>query len=148
MPYIISILTEPPDSASLHDISTLAGISSTQQGDVVRRHIQNMLREGHVILTATKNDGAVVGLAVMLYFSSLKEGRVAKLEVLGVHPEHRNQGVGSTLLARCINIARQGGVSALRITSTREHTLPNKILLSHGFEVHPSSSFELSFTRR
>lgn len=77
-----------PDTAGKKPDRYLVNLQSGRLGDFSRRYI----------ITAQDND-KVIGLLIGLP----AEEKMLHIYTVGVLPEYRNKGVGSTLIRRCIN---------------------------------------------
>ncbi|HSY61616.1 MAG TPA: GNAT family N-acetyltransferase [Cytophaga sp.] len=114
----ISIATE----STIEALCDLLNLLFTQEADFVSdREKQRMgLKEiivhpeiGEIFIL--KKDDTIVGMVSLLYsISTALGGRVATLEDMILHPNHRSQGAGTFLLAHAIGHAKE--VQCKRIT--------------------------------
>lgn len=103
-----------------------------KQADGLERIITDP-RVGHILVL--RHSGEVVAMVNLLYTVSTALGeRVAILEDMIVHQDHRRGGAGSRLLQAAIEFAR--GEGCLRITLLTDHDNNGAIRFyrNHGFE--------------
>lgn len=88
-----------PDIAGKKPDRFLENLQSGKLGDYSQRYI----------ITALDNN-KVIGLLI-----GLPEGKVFHIYSMGVLPQYRGMGVGSTLLAKCINDMLKKGVYEIKL---------------------------------
>jgi mycothiol synthase len=66
---------------------------------------------------------------------SAEAGSVARIDMLGVDPDHRGKGVGSAVLAAGLSLLRQRGVNILKLTVDSENDAALALYSAAGFEV-------------
>jgi GNAT superfamily N-acetyltransferase len=83
-----------------------------------------------------------VGVAVLAYTWTIEHGgRVAWLDELFVAPEVRGCGVGTALLHRAIDVAREDGCQAIDLEVDRDHARVESLYLREGFFALPRRRF-------
>jgi GNAT superfamily N-acetyltransferase len=80
--------------------------------------------------------GAVVGVCQLIVFRHLQQhgGRCAEIESVHVHPEHRGQGIGHTLMRAAMARAAELGCYRVQLTSNVARADAHRFYLSLGFE--------------
>jgi ribosomal protein S18 acetylase RimI-like enzyme len=91
-------------------------------------------------LSLTQRDGVVTRIAVRdgerLGFVALEFGRgVGWIQAIAVIPSERGQGVGGTLVAEAIRVARHTGVPRLRLTTAQANVEALELFLKCGFAI-------------
>ncbi len=87
-----------------------------QQRVILRRtraEMAALLNTGFV----AERDGRVVGFGAVEIYSK----KLAEIQCLAVAPEHRGCGLGSELVRRCVDLARQRGVMEVMAISSSEN---------------------------
>ena len=132
-------------SATLDDIPTLCrllAILFSQETEFQPNHtsqvaalkiLLNNPELGEIIVARSTNQ--VIGIVSLLYtVSTALGGRVALLEDMLIHPDFRNQAIGSCLLSHAVNIAREKGCRRITLL-TDKHNLPaQRFYRRHGFK--------------
>jgi GNAT superfamily N-acetyltransferase len=81
-----------------------------------------------------RQNGRAVGMVNLLYsISTARGGRVAILEDMVVHPNHRGRGAGSTLLRATIDFAREQGCSRITLLTDRSNAEAMRFYERLGF---------------
>jgi GNAT superfamily N-acetyltransferase len=81
-------------------------------------HLNNILLEGNIAIVA-EVDGNIVGHAEILISEEPIKGsilKIAHLDVLEVHKDYRNKGIGKTMISFVEDIARTEGCELLSVT--------------------------------
>jgi len=79
-------------------------------------------------------DPEPVGIAVLAYTWTLEHGgRVAWLDELFVVPEHRDRGVGLTMLRRALAVAKDAGCRAVDLEVDASHERSEHLYEREGF---------------
>jgi ribosomal protein S18 acetylase RimI-like enzyme len=146
MSFDVRILTHKPvTDAHLAELTELVRILNKDLPPVALEHINAMVDEGHVVLVAETPDGALVGVATLIYFHQLAHGRVAQIHTVAVREECRGKGIGTTLMTRLLGIAKQGGAAHVGLTSNPSRTEAHQLYKRLGFELHDTNAFMLVF---
>ena len=109
----------PGDEAAIADLAALDALCNSHPWS--REDFLQSLRDGHLCLVARADDGHLIGFAVARALPD-----EAELLLIGIHPEHRREGVGRSLLtalerrlaalgARCMHLE----VRALNVGAQR-----------------------------
>lgn len=93
--------------------------------------------ETGAILVARDGDRVLAMVNLLFTVSTALGERVAWLEDMVVHPEARQQGVGSALLAHALQWARQQGVRRVTLLTDSDNTVAHQLYARQGFT--PSS---------
>lgn len=90
------------------------------------------------LLVARDQTGEVIGMVSLLYsVSTALGGRVALLEDMVMHPNYRNQGIGSQLLQSAIALAKKRKVMRITLLTDSDNYNAQSFYRRQGF--HPSS---------
>jgi ribosomal protein S18 acetylase RimI-like enzyme len=90
--------------------------------------------QGH-FLVARNDDGDITACVSLLYLISTAEGgKVALLEDMIVHPDHRRQGIGKTLLEAAKSFAKQQGCTRVTLLTDQNNTSAQALYQHLGFE--------------
>ncbi len=86
-----------------------------------------------VVLTAKDSD-SIIGMVVLLYtISTALGGRVAILEDMVVSASMRGKGVGSALISKCFEVAKQDGCLRITLLTDEDNQKAQTFYLRHGF---------------
>lgn len=87
---------------------------------------------GHILVL--RLDGEIIAMVNLLYTVSTALGeRVALLEDMIVHPDHRGDGAGSRLLQAAIEFARGAGCRRITLLTDHDNSGAIRFYRSHGF---------------
>ena len=112
-------------------------------------HVRDVERRARhcPILVAVDEEGRILGSVSYVpgpdnpYAESEREGE-AGFRMLGVAPEARGRGVGTALVAACVERATVEGRTAIVLSSTPEMTDAHRLYLRLGFERAPERDFD------
>ena len=118
-------------------IDDLLGLMKELNADLKVTALQqqrSVASPGTRIFVAENDEKHIIGCATLCVFES-PTGRKASVEDVVVLPAYRGQGIGSTLLTRIIDFAKNKLAPIdLRLTSNPARTEANALYLSMGFE--------------
>jgi GNAT superfamily N-acetyltransferase len=98
---------------------------------------------GHILVA--RRDGQVVGMVGLLYtISTALGGRVAWMEDLVVASPARNAGLGSQLLRRALECARDNGCLRVTLLTDRDNLPAQRFYQRHGFNLSAMIPMRLS----
>jgi GNAT superfamily N-acetyltransferase len=90
--------------------------------------------------------GSPLGMINVLFtVSTALGGRVAILEDLVVHPDHRGSGAGSKLLQAAIDFAKSVGCRRLTLLTDQTNISAQRFYKRHGFTLSEMVPMRLSF---
>jgi GNAT superfamily N-acetyltransferase len=86
-------------------------------------------------LLVADRDGEVVGVCQLIVFRHLQSrgGLCAEVESVHVHPDHRGNGIGTTLMEAAIERARELGCYRVQLTSNVARTEAHRFYEALGF---------------
>ena len=130
---------EPAQPADIDDISALNKVFRRaadrpdyyESASWVRPHLKDI----HVI----RDDFGVAAHACIGIYSDY-----ARLEMLSVREDRRQQGMGRALVDHAINLARDAGVPELRVGSGRRFKVKD-YYLRQGFEIDDARTNDLNY---
>ena len=103
--------------ATIEDVGgILELIEPLEEAGVLVRRSRERIETEIDRFTVIERDGTIIACAALYPFP---EARMAELACLAVHPDYRNQGRGDQLLERLEQEARQAGIEALFVLTTR-----------------------------
>ena len=105
-------------------------------GSVTASTVREWIRETQVFVAET-DEGVVGGVRL-----ETTEG-VATISRLGVRERWKGEGIGSRLLERAEQAAREAGHTTVRLTTPDEHPFLPEFYHSHGYEI--TGDYPLSF---
>jgi GNAT superfamily N-acetyltransferase len=112
----------------------------SQNAKLSRMYEQILADERYGFLLVGKAGCEIVGVAYVATILSIEHGaRVGWLEELYVRPEHRDIGIGSSLLTSTIKLAHKMGLSALDLEVDVEHRRVESLYQRFGFRRLPRS---------
>ena len=101
--------------------------------------------EGGQILVV-REGGSPLGMINLLFtVSTALGGRVAILEDMVVHPNHRGRGAGSKLLQAAIDFAKSVGCRRLTLLTDQTNKSGQRFYKRHGFTLSEMVPMRLSF---
>ena len=92
--------------------------------------IQEITNNRFAIYLTAKYDGTVAGYAGM--WNVCGEGHITNI---AVHPEFRNQGIGSSLMRGLINISRENNISRMTLEVRKSNSAAQSLYKKFGFEI-------------
>ena len=90
---------------------------------------QEIMENKFAIYLSAQVDGRVVGYAGM--WSVCGEGHITNI---AVHPEYRQVGIGSRLMERLIDIAKEEGISWMTLEVRKSNLVAQRLYKKYGFE--------------
>lgn len=100
-------------------------------------------------LLVAKNETTMVGFAILATTWTVEHGgRVAWLEELYVLPSMRNSGIGTELMARALEVARDLGCLAVDLEVDAEHARAEHLYARAGFRRLPRTRWSLPLGTR
>ncbi|MEM1334941.1 MAG: GNAT family N-acetyltransferase [Actinomycetota bacterium] len=131
--------------------SPMFGAISAPDREAMRDHIGRMMRERGDEALVARADAIDVGL-LMLESVAPDDGRLIEYEQpfigpTATAPGHRSRGVGTALVGRAVELARERGHDVLGVSFSSANPLSRPFWLGHGFvptgytalrAVHPS----------
>ena len=89
---------------------------------------------GAVLVCEDKNNGFIVGMAILLYTVSTALGKkVALLEDMIVDPAYRSQGIGSLLLQHAVGLAEDMEFGRITLLTDEENKTAHAFYRNNGF---------------
>ena len=123
----------PIHRATLQDLDALARLEQYFPSDRLNRaHLRHLLRRGHADIWACKNEGLLLGDAVVLY---RRGAQTARLYSLVVHPDHRRCGVARSLLTAAESTAGVRGCRALRLEVRPDNASAIRLYRKCGYKI-------------
>lgn len=130
--------------AAAHDIPALCGLLAllfaqeaefTPDGDKQARGLARIVGDPQAgAILVAREQGAIVGMVNLLFTVSTALGeRVALLEDMLVAPPARGRGIGSALLARAIEHAREQGCRRITLLTDGDNAAAQRFYRRHGF---------------
>jgi ribosomal protein S18 acetylase RimI-like enzyme len=132
-------------SATLDDIPTLCkllAILFSQETEFQPHHAKqeaalkillNNPDLGDIIVA--RSDIRTIGMVSLLYtVSTALGGRVAILEDMLVHPDFRNQAIGSHLLNHAVSVAREKACRRITLLTDKDNLAAQQFYQRHGFK--------------
>ncbi len=90
------------------------------------------------LLVAQDADGTIIGMVSLLYtVSTALGGRVALMEDMVIHPDHRNQGHGSLLVGAAVALAKEHGCKRITLLTDFDDLAAERFYQKHGFSLSP-----------
>lgn len=98
--------------------------------------------EGRGAILAAIEDGAVVGVAVLAHTWTLEHGgHTTWLDELYVAEPARGKGIGTALLRRAMEVAREEGCAGIDLEVDRDHARVESLYAREGFKSLPRKRF-------
>jgi ribosomal protein S18 acetylase RimI-like enzyme len=86
-------------------------------------------------IIVARSDIQTIGMVSLLYtVSTALGGRVAILEDMLVHPDFRNQAIGSHLLSHAVSVAREKGCRRITLLTDKDNLPAQRFYQRHGFK--------------
>lgn len=99
------------------------------------------------ILVLRKGDEVVAMVNLLFTVSTALGGRVAMLEDMVVHPDHRGGGTGSRLLQAAIDHAHVAGCLRITLLTDGDNVAAQRFYARHGFTPSAMLPMRLSLSR-
>ena len=90
---------------------------------------------GEPAFLVAERDGSVVGYVVADSVSN-RGTEVGHVKDIAVHPEHRGEGIGSTLLTRALAVLGANGIDRVKLEVRAENDEALRLYRRFGFEPH------------
>jgi GNAT superfamily N-acetyltransferase len=114
---------------------------------ITRETIERVIDDDSVhVVYAKDTEGAIIGIASMSIHFHLTHGRVAFIDSVSVHKSHERKGIARQLMTQLIGVARQGGVTRIRLTSKRFRTSAHALYRSLSFVENNTVVMDLHLT--
>ena len=115
----------------IKELASLTHGKSTLDEQGVKAFLQT---PDHNIVVAQTAGGSVVGLASFIYRKNLyHNGLVCSVEEMVVNWGHQNRGVGSALMEKVLEEARQRGCVAISLATEKDNLAAQRFYRRHGF---------------
>lgn len=93
-------------------------------------------------LLVAESQGKIVGVIHQVFLYDLLNGGInSYIGTLVVEEHYRNQGIGSQLMQKATNIARQKGVIEVRLDTPKDNVVAIKFFKKHGFQREDTINF-------
>ena len=115
---------------------SVPGVPSPEGGDMaLYRSALHEINEGVGAVLVAQLGDEVVGVCQLIVFRHLhrRGGLCAEIESVHVHPEHRGDGIGSTLVGEAVERARALGCYRVQLTSNRVRNDAHRFYERLGF---------------
>lgn len=97
------------------------------------RHILDDPNIGRILIY--RDDGRVVGMVNLLFTVSTALGaKVAMLDDIVVHPDHRDKGIGSQLIGAAIDLCKSEGCARIHLHTDHDNHGAQRLYERHGFK--------------
>lgn len=103
-------------------------------------NVRGRIGEGELIVA--ERDGKLVGAVTLFRDWQGAQADAAGVRMLAVPPAERGEGIGTALMAHCVEQARQGGKQRVVITVTQEMESVRDITERMGFTRAPQLDHE------
>lgn len=90
-----------------------------------------------------EHGGKVIGFGCLIIHQVPTKGKVARVEDIIVHIDHRGKGLGKSLMNELIAIARGKGVKHIDLTSNPTRVPARKLYESLGFKLRDTGTFRM-----
>ena len=118
----------------------------TAKQSVALRQIIEHPETGHILVL--RDEQTIIGMVSLLFtISTASGGQAALLEDMIMHPEYRNEGLGSRLLQAAIEQARSAGCLRITLLTDRANDAAIRFYLRHGFAMSAMLPLRLSLDK-
>ena len=90
-----------------------------------------------------EHNGKVIGFGCLIIHQVPTKGKVARVEDVVVHIDHRGKGLGKSLMKELVQIARGKGVKHIDLTSNPSRVPARKLYESLGFKLRDTGAFRM-----
>lgn len=101
--------------------------------------------EGSSLVAARGPEMTIIGMACVSVYR-VPTGIRAIIEDVVVDTPARGQGIGESLIRRCLEIAQSKGASAVTLTSNPGRQAANRLYLRMGFQPRETNSYIYKFS--
>jgi ribosomal protein S18 acetylase RimI-like enzyme len=124
--------------------------SPTPSAEDFAARFRKLLARDDVLVLLAEEEAAAVGFAFLtLRPTPYFDGPVAQLEELYVRPELRDEGIGTALLTRAVELVREQGTGEMHINVDEVDTDTRRFYERHGFtNVAPGTDYRMLFYER
>ncbi|MBR4157746.1 MAG: GNAT family N-acetyltransferase [Oscillospiraceae bacterium] len=100
----------------------------------VSRTLEKMSTDSRYYTFVAEEDGRVVGFITYVEVLSIDDpDGYIKINGIAVHPEYRNRGIGTQLIARAEQTARERGSNSIGVASVFKRTETHRLYENLGF---------------
>jgi ribosomal protein S18 acetylase RimI-like enzyme len=146
-----SILLRPAAIADIPQLAALLDLLFSQEADFTpdaekqSRALRLIIEQPEIgcIYCAADAEKIVGMVNLLLTVSTAEGGRVAILEDLIVHPDHRRDGIGKQLLLHAITAARAAGCLRITLLTDSTNALALQFYKNAGFTASQMVPFRL-----
>jgi GNAT superfamily N-acetyltransferase len=127
----------------------------------LKDYFKTKLSTGQCVVMLAEDDAAIIGTGILFFYDTIpsvsnRTGRCGYIESLYVHPAYRRQKIGTLLLTKLVEFAREKECLAIMLNATEEsknlysrhgfnakdnymiYEIPNKMLTKNSGPVHPN----------
>lgn len=125
------------DAAHLDDAARLLALLNPETpAALVRERLETILREHpHYQLIGAFAEGALVGVCGAWIATKIWCGSYLEIDNLVIHPDYRSGGIGSRLIARLEQLARERDCKILVLDSYTSNHASHRLYHRLGFEI-------------
>ncbi len=115
------------------DLEKITLLKESDQAEAFRKKLKEM-ESGKALYLVADDNGEVVGHAFLKWYGTPSIPDYPSVEDLAVRLDQRRKGIGTMLLEKCEEIAKEKGFSQLGIQVNPDPTCPAHIMyLKYGF---------------
>lgn len=122
--------------ADAKEILNINKLCFPEQEDQLEYRLTGLLNDRHYDIMLLERDGQVLGKAHMRYHD-----KTVTFSDIGVIPEFQGQGLGTELLAHCVNYSLQEGCTLMNLDVETQNTNALKLYTRLGFEVTNAADY-------
>lgn len=102
----------------------------------IERYFKTKILSGECVIILAENEADVIGTGIMFYYDSVPSvsnitGKNAYITSMYVHELYRRQKIGSTILNKLVETAKEKGYYVVMLNATE---IGKKLYQKHGFE--------------
>lgn len=102
--------------------------------DCVSRTLERMNKDSHYFTFVAEEDGMVIGFITFVEVLSIDDpDGYIKINGIAVHPEYRSRGIGTRLIARAEQTARERGSNSIGVASIFKRTKAHELYERLGY---------------
>ncbi|MEY4747700.1 MAG: hypothetical protein RLZZ416_749 [Candidatus Parcubacteria bacterium] len=127
---------------ALHDLNELLSHLRREPTPGSLEDLSRIVSDGNTVAVIAESDTGIIGLGMLFIIQKLGR-KLGFIEDVIVDASYRGQGLGTKILGRLIEAAREKGLRTIDLTSNPERGAANTLYGKLGFEKRETNVYRL-----